>query len=304
MRSRSAAAFCALVLATASAWASAPTASAVTVSTGHCSTKTGVTLVVDHQALGGGTIIKCVEGLPAGSSGLELLDAAGLSREGTQHDGSSFVCRVGGRPAANETFALQSGEEYRETCINTPPEDAFWGYWHATNGGNWTFSSWGAGNREVIPGGYEGFSFSLNNSTGSNPPPGVKPSHPVVTPTPTPTATPTPTVAVQPAKPTASASAEQPVKPKASAGASAPAEPTVEPSATPTPSSTPGSTPQSPSPEPEPTTASPSTPPVTTQATTSEAPEPSAAPVPAVVEDDGPPVGTFIGLGAVAALGL
>ncbi|MFD0864880.1 hypothetical protein ACFQ06_03525, partial [Tessaracoccus lubricantis] len=187
MSARPAALLAAVFLALAGAWVGSPSASAA-VTDGHCTTDTGVTLVVDYQELGGGRVIKCVEDVPEGTSGLRLLRLAGMTSEGTIHDGPGFVCRINGRPGLNEPIPVDGSPDYRERCVDTPPKTAFWSYWHAPNGGRWSFSQLGAGNREVIIGGYEGWSFSLNNTENSNPAPGVAPSHPVVTPEPTPSA--------------------------------------------------------------------------------------------------------------------
>lgn len=313
----------ALALASCGAWAATPFAAAATVTDGRCSTDTGVTLVVDHQELGGGVVVKCVEDVPVGTSGLGLLRLAGFTSEGTVHDGSSFVCRVGGRPGPNETIPLSSDPGYREQCINTPPDDAFWGYWHATNGGSWTFSSYGAGSREVVPGGYEGLSFSLNNSSRSNPPPGLTPSHTVVTPVPAPTPTPAPAPTIAKPVPAATPKAtptveplpqvEKPSLPRRTERPTRPAHPDPSPSPTHSPEATPTPTAALPSPTPEPGAVEPSaspsgsvtdlpsvdpTPPVASPPIT------AAPPVEAVVEDNEPPVGTLIGAGAVAALAL
>lgn len=318
MQPRPAALLTALLLAFAGSWVAQVPASAATVTDGQCSTDTGVTLVVDFQDLGGGMLVKCVEDVSE-ISALELLQYAGVTSEGTLHDGPSFVCRINGRPGPNETLAMDGDPQYRETCQDTSPDNAFWGYWHATNGGSWTFSGSGAGNREVTPGGYEGFSFSLNNRNGANPPPGLQPSHQVVQPTteaPAPAPTPPTQAPAQPSAPpvptpTAPKVDTVPPSPTASSRPSptpsrapspTPTAPTVEPT-TPAPSPTPPST----SPTPTPTQLSP-TPSASvsmteTPASATHAP-PTAPPVDAVVEDPGPPVGTLVGLGAVGALAL
>ncbi|NHB85806.1 hypothetical protein G7085_17905 [Tessaracoccus sp. HDW20] len=114
--------------------------------------------------------MRCVEDVDPGTSGLQILQAAGMNPEGTRKDGPSFVCRIDARPGVNETIALNDDPSYREKCVTTPPDTAFWSYWHADNGGKWTFSNKGATTHEAIIGGYEGWSFSLDRSNGSNPP--------------------------------------------------------------------------------------------------------------------------------------
>lgn len=292
MRARPATLFPALLLALAGAWVTAPSADAATVTDGHCSTDTGVTVVVDHQELGGGIVVKCVEGYEPGASGLEVIRAAGFAPEGTVHDGSGFVCRLGGRPGVNETIPLASDPGYRETCVDTPPNGAFWAYFHADNGGAWTFSNLGAGNREAIPGGYEAFSFSLNRSEGANPAPGVQPSHEVVKPTPTPEQTiaapapaPEPTRTVEPRP-----KDESPSAPRKTTRPTVSANP-VPPSDAPTPEAS----------SPSPSVSAPESPEVADEPTTVSATPTASA---TVVTTPAPPVGTFIGLGAVGALAL
>lgn len=307
----------AALLALAGALAS-PSAAHASVTDGQCSTATGVTLVVDYQELGGGRVVKCVEDVEPGTSALRLLRLAGMTSDGTIDDGPGFVCRINGRPGPNEALPLTADPNYREACTSTPPEEAFWGYWHATNGGSWTFSNWGAGNREVVPGGYEGFSFSLNHNRTSNPPPGLTPAHEVAHPEPEPpteptppptTAAPPPTTAPPPPATSAAPAppAQQPPAPKPRATAPAPDNspsptPTMSPTPTPSPSATPTPTPTptpSATPTPTPTPASP-TPTPTLQPITTVTPAP---PVPAT-QDGGAPIGTLVGVGAVAAISL
>ncbi len=120
-----------------------------------------VTVVVDFQALGGGTATYCASGLAAGATGLTALAAVGLSTQGTTHDGASFICRLAGA--------------YQENCVNTPPASAYWTYWSARQGGSWSYSSKG-GNQPVDLGGYIGFSFALGKGPGQAPPPRVAPA--------------------------------------------------------------------------------------------------------------------------------
>ncbi|NLE98485.1 MAG: hypothetical protein GX596_10955 [Propionibacterium sp.] len=137
---------------------------------GHCTDGASVTVVVDFQELDEDTIIRCVRGLADGATGHEALVAAlGEAPSGTIKDGPGFVCRIAGHPAADTDLVL-GGSTYREDCVVTPPREAFWSYWHASAGGDWTYASFGIANREVQPGGYEGWSFSLD-TTGSGPVP-------------------------------------------------------------------------------------------------------------------------------------
>jgi hypothetical protein len=130
---------------------------------GYCPDATGVTVVVDFQGLGGDAIIRCAPGPQA--SGLTALQNSGMIVAGTQRWGLAFICRIEGKPGP-ET----------ESCADTPPATAFWGYWHAANGGGWAYSQRGVANRKPPAGSFEGWSFSQNQS--ANPAPRIAPTRP------------------------------------------------------------------------------------------------------------------------------
>lgn len=146
---------------------------------GYCVGDAGVTVVVDFQELGGGTVTRCAQ-VSAGASGVSVLQAAGFSVTGTTRWGLGFVCRLQGRPSADEVLGV--GDGYREACQDTPPGSAFWSYWLADNGGRWAFSQVGAGAHSAKPGSFEGWSFSLNKTPSTNPAPRVAPSRPAAPP--------------------------------------------------------------------------------------------------------------------------
>ena len=122
---------------------------------GACSTSSGVTVVVNFGSLGGGTVVRCAQ---TGGSGLDALRAAGFSTEGTQRDGGAFVCRLDGKPSAAS-----------ENCASTPPVAKSWRYWYADSGGTWKYSQSGAGSRNVVKGGFEGWSFGGGSTPGVAP---------------------------------------------------------------------------------------------------------------------------------------
>lgn len=153
---------------------------------GHCLDDLGVTVVIDFQDLGpwggqdGADIVRCATsgtpGVPFSGTGLNALQSAGIGVEGTQRWGLSFICRLEGRPAANEPLPVNGMPGYQEPCVNTPPIAAHWSYWHSA-GTTWTYSSQGASGRTAPPGTYEGFSFALNPGS-TNPPPSIAPGAP------------------------------------------------------------------------------------------------------------------------------
>jgi hypothetical protein len=183
------------VLAAASLLVGGPDPAAA--SDGPCPGTTGVTVVVDYNALGGGVVVRCAPGTP--SSGFKALKAAGFAVT-PQQDQSHFLCRIDGQPGPD-----------REDCLGTPPGNAYWAYWHAERGGSkWTYNPWGADHKPA-QGGVDGWSFQ---SGGSAVPPGISPpalppaATPGPTPTPTPRATATPRPTASPtARPTPSGSA-------------------------------------------------------------------------------------------------
>ncbi len=142
-------------------------------SAGFCPDATGVTVVVDFQDLGGTTIVRCAPG--AQSTGLAALKNAGFQIAGTARWGESFVCRIEGKPGADA-----------EKCVNTPPANAYWGYFHASNGGGWKYSDFGVTNRKPPPGSFEGWSFAKDEAAGAIPAPRIAPARPVAAPPPAP----------------------------------------------------------------------------------------------------------------------
>lgn len=154
---------------------------------GVCTTAdtTGVTLVIDYQQLGGGIATYCVTGLTAAQTGWDVLKAAGVTVAGTVHDGQSFACRLNGRPGPGQVIPITGEPGYTEKCVDTPPQSAYWSYWWARPGGQWTYSQVGAMSRRVVLGGFEGWSFALNATPSTLPPPRQKPVR-----LPAPTATP------------------------------------------------------------------------------------------------------------------
>ncbi|WP_025620304.1 hypothetical protein [Salinispora cortesiana] len=146
-------------------------------SAGYCPDASGVTVVVDFNELGGGTVVRCAPGSQA--TGLAALKSAGFQITGTLRWGEGFICRIEGKPSADT-----------EKCVDTPPASAYWSYWHAPNGGSWTYSDKGVLNRTPPAGSFEGWSFSLNRDPNDAPRPGVAPSRPAPPPPASPPAPP------------------------------------------------------------------------------------------------------------------
>lgn len=220
-----------------------------------CPTSSGVSVVVDFGALGGGVTTSCD---PAGASrnAAAMLVATGRALTYVQRQ-PGFICRVVGLPA-------------EDPCVNTPPSDAYWGlFWSDGESGDWTYASTAAGSLRVPAGGYVGLAWQ----TGDRRVPGVAPA-PRPAPTPTRTPTPQPSTKPSPERPSSPAPT-QPASPSptraASPSATAPAAPQPSPSDTTRPRATraPSTAPTSPAPS----SAVPS-------------PDGSPSPVPATTDDD------------------
>lgn len=272
--------------------AAAPALAQGTGLPGYCPDANGVTVIVDFQELGGSTIIRCAVGDQA--TGHAALVNAGISITGTTRWGEAFICRIEGKPTAAT-----------EPCIDTPPTTAYWSYWYASNGGTWTYSQLGAMARNPQPGSFEGWSFSLNRSTGDNPPPRVAPVRPSPAPPPRPKPSPA-----------------SPPKPPA-AGPTEPPRSTVPPPAPPPdtgtkqqpgpahPDTLPASTPPAPdaSPTPTPSAALTTAPPPTTPGPTGTTHDPpteawtgEVASATTTPDGSGVPVATLLGAALLAAL--
>ncbi|MEJ7706338.1 MAG: hypothetical protein WKF82_03060 [Nocardioidaceae bacterium] len=215
-------------------------------------------MVADFRQLGSDIVVRCAD-WASGDTGVDTLVKAGLSPEGTRQSGLAFICRIAGMPSAEQTLVV-NGQNYHETCTVTPPTSAYWGYWHASDGGSWTYSTVGAAGYQTTPGSFEGYAFSLNDA--SAPPPGVVPTLPVpVEPSPTPqdptqpSPTPSPSTAPEPPSPSTAPEPSPSSSPGGNGGRTSPpspsqvsvtspsAQPSSAPPATPTasPSSSTGS---------------------------------------------------------------
>lgn len=257
---------------------------------GPCDDRPGITVVVDFKDFRDEVLVRCA---PAPvESGFDALRRVGLDVTPTQRQ-PGFLCRIAGLPAD-------------DACVNPPSADAYWSYWRAEHGGQWTYSQYGPATPNPPPGPVEGWAFATG---GDGPPRTAPPAREPSQPEPTPPA-PSPE---PPPEPTREAPAPPPTPD--------PPEPTSDRGAAP-PEVSPGDPAAAPSqPAPDPTTveddASPSaaaTEPIpipTTASTASTDPTPvSASPTAsdgiaavAAVADGGPPAGTLVGVALVAVVG-
>ena len=130
---------------------------------GYCtdSDQNSVTVVIDFSDLGPDPTIGCAYDLPAHATGMDALVALGIPvTEVTRTP--QFICRIDEVPSADQVVPIPGNDGYKETCVNTPPTSAYWTYWSASKGGEWTYSLTGYTLHEVVIGGYEGYSFAHN----------------------------------------------------------------------------------------------------------------------------------------------
>jgi hypothetical protein len=114
-------------------------------------TAPSVAVVVDFTHFGGGIQRGCVT---PGGTGLQVLAAVFTVTQVQRQPG--FVCRISGLPTKSQ-----------DACLNTPPSNAYWAYFHGRAGSGWVYSAAGAANYVPPPGTVEGWAF------GGGGPPGV-----------------------------------------------------------------------------------------------------------------------------------
>ncbi|WFE93001.1 hypothetical protein [Micromonospora sp. WMMD987] len=263
-------------------WPGSPAAAAG--SAGYCPDASGVTVVVDFHELGGGAVVRCASGSQA--TGLAALKNAGFEITGTLRWGEGFICRIDGKPSAAS-----------EKCVDTPPANAYWSYWHAANGGGWAYSDKGVLNRKPPAGSFEGWSFSLNRNASDAPRPGVTPKRPA--PTPPLPASPTPPVAGGgPSAPPPAAGGNPVVPPVGGAGRTTAVPPADTPGTAPVGTAAPGVSAAAPS-----TSAAAATPGGVTGSSGGTAGDPAVTEVASSDSGDGGlPLGTIAGVLLLAAL--
>ena len=119
---------------------------------GPCPGASGVTVVVDFGAFGGGVEVGCAPGDP--STGYAALVGADFDVQGASRS-PSFLCRIDGQP-----------DKSLDLCIMPPPATAYWSYWIADRGKDWCYSSAGMSGRDPQPGTVEGWSFVRGSGAG------------------------------------------------------------------------------------------------------------------------------------------
>ncbi len=133
---------------------------------GRLCTDGGVSVVVDHQDLGGGVEQTCVE------------DGAGKLASEVFADAGHDLTPVGAFPGA----ACQvDGQPTDAQCEKMPPADAYWGLFIA-DGGTWGYAPTGVDELRLEDGAFVGFSWQSSSTPA---PPGVDPVAATAEPSPT-----------------------------------------------------------------------------------------------------------------------
>ena len=128
---------------------------------GACAAGTGVTVAVDFQAFGGGTVVRCDPGKP--KTGVAAMQDAGFTVAGTSQYGLAFVCRIDNDPTPAQ-----------QPCITTPPATAYWAMYTAGKSAKkWTYSATGASTYKPAQGSIEAWAFG-NSATPAKTPAQVR----------------------------------------------------------------------------------------------------------------------------------
>ena len=128
----------------------------------HCTATSGVITAVDFSHWGGPLLRSCGS---TPSTGFALVNQGGWQTSGTEHDGPGFICRIG-------YAGYRHGTEYptpsQQSCVVTPPVNAYWAFWQAGPGQDtWSYSQAGAMSIRPPPGSVELWSFGATNLAGT-----------------------------------------------------------------------------------------------------------------------------------------
>lgn len=130
---------------------------------GDCTTTSGVIVAVDFGHWGGPVLRSCGT---TPTTGYALLNQGGWQTTGTEHDGPGFICRIG-------YAGYQGGTQYptpsEESCVLTPPTNAYWAFWYANPGqSGWSYSQMGATATQPEAGSVELWTFGGTNTGGTS----------------------------------------------------------------------------------------------------------------------------------------
>jgi hypothetical protein len=127
----------------------------------------GVSVVVNFGNLGSPTITDCVDtGDATTIPASDVMAAAGVTTDGTVQWGDQVVCRVNGRPAADETVEVKGEPSFVESCQSMPAAYAYWALWiKPTADAKWEYAQEGLGSLSLKPGQSVGLIFTTGTET-------------------------------------------------------------------------------------------------------------------------------------------
>ncbi|MWB98395.1 hypothetical protein [Agromyces seonyuensis] len=130
----------------------APASAEATASDAASAECAGVRVLVDFGGLDADPIDECVDA-DGTIAATDVLDEAGVTVEGSAEYGDQILCRVDGRPAADETVEVDGEEPFVESCASMPPAYAYWALWQRTEpDAEWGYAQEGVGTLQVEPG--------------------------------------------------------------------------------------------------------------------------------------------------------
>jgi len=122
----------------------------------------GIRVVVDFASLEENSIDQCVDASDP-MTALAAAASAGVELIGSDAYGDAIVCRVDGRPAADEELRTSTQGPYAETCADLGPGWAIWSVW-VDAGSGWELGQEAVNTQMVAPGQAVGFAWQLTDS--------------------------------------------------------------------------------------------------------------------------------------------
>lgn len=139
MITRTRTALSAVLLSAALALAGCSASPSTPVSSPDAQTPACVTVVVDFGPIDAPSIDSCVDAGPA----KDVLEAAGVTTEGTLDYGDQVVCRVNDLPSPDEEVVIEGQAPFVETCA-TLNSLAYWALWvRSTPDAEWEYAQEG-----------------------------------------------------------------------------------------------------------------------------------------------------------------
>lgn len=110
----------------------------------------GVSVLVDYGSLDETAVTECVE-TSTELTALEAFTEAGVELAPSEAYGDAIVCRVNGRPAADEELKTAANGPYTESCAEFGPVWASWALW-VDAGAGWQLGQEAINTQPLKPG--------------------------------------------------------------------------------------------------------------------------------------------------------